>query len=127
MLGQRKHTSCTAADAIIEFLNNDRSDKPPRAAMIGCGGAGKSHTGNMIVVRVNHLTDNSNAVQMTASAGTAAFGANQQGSTLHSLFCLELSRLENYPPCIIATETIKVRKNYYSRLNYHCKTSCHRH
>ena len=80
-------------DTIVKFLNNDKSYKPLRATVMGCGGTGKSFIINTILTLVRKMTRSNNTVLVGAPSGLVAY--NVQGSTLHHLLEIGVSRPED--------------------------------
>ena len=80
-------------DTIVKFLNNDKSYKPLQATVMGCGGTGKSSIINTILTLVRKMTRSNNTVLVGAPLGPAAY--NVQGSTLHHLLEIGVSRPED--------------------------------
>jgi len=59
---------------------------------MGCGGTGKSFIINTIISIIRKLTQRNSSIQVGAPTGSAAF--NVQGSTLHRLLGINVSRPE---------------------------------
>ena len=96
-----------ATDTIVKFLKNDKKYKPLRATVMGCGGTGKSFIINTIISIVRNMTQMNDTVKVGAPSGAAAY--NVQGSTLHRLLGISVSRpeekvtgtaLENLQECL---------------------------
>jgi len=79
-------------DTVVKFLNNDTNYKPLRATIMGCGGTGKSFIINTIISIIRQLTQKNSSIQVGAPTGSAAF--NVEGSTLHRLLGINVSRPE---------------------------------
>ncbi len=80
-------------DTIIKFLQNEESYIPFRATVVGCGGTGKSYVINTILTIVRKLTKRNTTILVGAPSGAAAY--NVQGSTLHYLLGIGVSRPED--------------------------------
>jgi hypothetical protein len=80
-------------DTIIKFLQNEESYIPFRATVVGCGGSGKSYIINTILTIVRKMTKRNTTILAGAPSGAAAY--NVQGSTLHHLLGIGVSRPEN--------------------------------
>ncbi len=90
---QREVVLATVVDTIVKLLNNDKSYKPLQAKVMGCGGTGKSFIINTILTLVRKMTWSNNTVLVGAPSGSAAY--NVQGSTLHHLLEIGVSRPED--------------------------------
>ena len=93
-------------DTIVKFLKNDKKYKPLQATVMGCGQTGKSFIINTII-SVRNMTQMNDTVKVGAPSGAAAY--NVQGSTLHRLLRINVSRpeekvtgtvLENLQECL---------------------------
>ena len=80
-------------DTIIKFLRNEESYIPFRATVVGCGGTGKSYVINTILTIIRKLTKRNTTILVGAPSGAAAY--NHQGSTLHHLLGIGVSRPED--------------------------------
>jgi hypothetical protein len=80
-------------DTIIKFLWNEESYIPFQATVVGCGGTGKSYIINTILTIVRKMTKRNTAILVGAPSGAAAY--NVQGSTLHHLLGIGVSRPED--------------------------------
>ena len=89
---QQQAVVLASIDTVAKFLNNDTNYKPLRATVIGCGGTGKSFIINTIISIIRKLTQRNSSIQVGAPTGSAAF--NVQGSTLHRLLGINVSRPE---------------------------------
>jgi hypothetical protein len=78
---------------IIKFLWNEESYIPFHATIVGCGGTGKSYIINTILTIVRKLTKRNTTILVGAPSGEAAY--NVQGSTLHHLLGIGVSRPED--------------------------------
>ena len=78
---------------IIKFLKNNKAYVPIHATIMGCGGTGKSYIINTIVTIIRNMTRSNGTVLIGAPSGAAAF--NIQGSTLHHLLGIGVSRPED--------------------------------
>jgi hypothetical protein len=94
-------------DTIVKFLKNDKKYKPLQATVMGCGGTGKSFISNAIISIVRNMTQMNDTVKVGAPSGADAY--NVQGSTLHCLLVINVSRpddkltsavLENMQECL---------------------------
>ncbi len=74
---------------------------------MGCGGTGKSYIINTIMTIIRKMTRSNATVLIGAPSGSAAF--NVQGSTLHHLLGIGVSRTED-------NITKKVQENLLSKL-----------
>ncbi len=81
-----------AIDTIVKFLKNNKKYKPLQATVMGCGGTGKSFIINTIISIVRNKTQMNDTVKVGAPSGAAAY--NVQGSTLHRLLGISVSRPE---------------------------------
>ncbi len=81
-----------AIDTIVKFLKNNKKYKPLQATVMGCGGTGKSFIINTIISIVRNMTQMNDTIKMGAPSGAAAY--NVQGSTLHHLLGISVSRPE---------------------------------
>jgi hypothetical protein len=81
-----------AIDTIVKFLKNNKKYKPLQATVMGCGGTGKSFIINTIIYTVRNMTQMNDTVKVGAPSGAAAY--NVQGSTLHHLLGISVSRPE---------------------------------
>ncbi len=81
-----------AIDTIVKFLKDDKKYKPLQATVMGCGGTGKSFIINTIISIVRNMTQMNNTLKVGAPSGAAAY--NVQGSTLHRLLGISVSRPE---------------------------------
>jgi hypothetical protein len=79
-------------DTIVKFLKNNKKYKPLQTTVMGCGGTGKSFIINTIISIVRNMTQMNDTVKVGAPSGAAAY--NVQGSTLHSLLGISVSRPE---------------------------------
>ncbi len=79
-------------DTIVKFLKNDKKYKQLRATNMGCGGTGTKFIINTIISIVRNMTQMSDTVKVGAPSGAAAY--NVQGSTLHCLLGISVSRPE---------------------------------
>ena len=77
-------------DTIEKFLKNDKKYKPLQATVMGCGGTGISFIINAIISIVRNMTQMNDTIKMGAPSGAAAY--NVQGSTLHCLLGISVSR-----------------------------------
>jgi hypothetical protein len=84
---QQQTVVICALEAVIKFLTNDKSYKPLRATVMGCGGTGKSYIINTLIAMVRRYTRRNDTVRVAAPSGGAAY--NVGGCTLHR--CLKLS------------------------------------
>ncbi len=80
-------------DTIVKFLKSDKKYKPLQATVMGCGGTGKSFIINTIISSVRNMTQMNDTVKVGAPSGAAAY--NVQGSTLHHLLGINVSRPED--------------------------------
>ncbi len=94
-------------DTIIKFLWNEESYIPFRATVVGCGGTCKSYIINTILTIVRKMTKRNTTILVGAPSGAAAY--NVQGSTLHHLLGIGVSRPED-------NITQKVRDKLLDRL-----------
>ncbi len=90
-------------DTIIKFLCNEELFIPFHATVVGCGGTGKSYIINTILTIIRKLTKRNTTILVGAPSGAAAY--NVQGSTLHHLLGIGISRPED-------NITQKVRDNF---------------
>ncbi len=79
-------------DTIVKFLKNDKEYKPLQATLMGCGGTGKSFIINTIISIVRNMTQINDTLKVGAPSGAAAY--NVQGSILHRLLGISVSRPE---------------------------------
>lgn len=89
---QQQAVVLASIDTVAKFLNNDTNYKPLRATVMGCGGTGKSFIINTIISIIRKLTQRNSSIQVGAPTGSAAF--NVQGSTIHRLLGINVSRPE---------------------------------
>jgi hypothetical protein len=89
---QQRAVVIAATDTIVKFLKNDKKYKPLRATVMGCGGTGKSFIINTIISIIRNMTQMNDTVKVGAPSGAAAY--NVQGSTLHRLLGISVSRPE---------------------------------
>jgi len=89
---QQQAVVLASIDTVAKFLNNDTNYKPLRATVMGCGGTGKSFIINTIISIIRKLTKRNSSIQVGAPTGSAAF--NVQGSTIHRLLGINVSRPE---------------------------------
>jgi hypothetical protein len=96
-----------AIDTIVKFLKNDKKYKSLQATVMGCGVSGKSFIINTIISIVRNMTQLNDTIKVGAPSGAAAH--NVQGSTLHRLLGISVSRpeekitgtaLENLQECL---------------------------
>ncbi len=80
-------------DTIIKFLLNEESYIPFWATVVGCGGTGKSYIINTILTIVRKKTKRNTTISVGASSGAADY--NVQGSTLHHLLGIGVSKPED--------------------------------
>ena len=92
---------------MIKFLWNEESYIPFRATVVGCCGTGKSYIINTLLTIVRTLTRRNTTILVGAPSGAAAY--NVQGSTLHHLLGIGVSRPED-------NITQKVRDKLLDRL-----------
>jgi hypothetical protein len=92
-LASEKKVVLAAIDTIMKFLQNEESYIPFRATVVGCGGTGKSYIINTILTMVRKLTKRNATILVGAPSGAAAY--NVQGSTLHHLLGIGVSRPEH--------------------------------
>ncbi len=79
-------------DTIVKFLKNNKKYKPLQATVMGCGRTEKSFIINTIISIVRNMTQMNGTIKVGASSGAAAY--NIQGSTLHCLLVINVSRPE---------------------------------
>jgi len=89
---QQRAVVIAATDTIVKFLKNDKKYKPLRATVMGCGGTGKSFIINTIISIIRNMTQMNDTIKVGAPSGAAAY--NVQGSTLHRLLGISVSRPE---------------------------------
>ncbi len=93
LASEQKKVVLAVIDTIIKFLWNEESYIPFRATVVGCGGTGKSYIINTILTIVRTLTRRNTTILVGAPSGAAAY--NVQGSTLHHLLGIGVSRPED--------------------------------
>ena len=74
---------------MIKFITNNPNYRPLRATVLGCGGTGKSHIINTLVLLVRRLINYEDSIKVAAHSGGAAY--NVQGCTLHRLLSLSVN------------------------------------
>jgi hypothetical protein len=89
---QQEAAVIASIDTIVKFLKNNKKNKPLQATVMGCGGTGKSFIINTIISIVRNMTQMNDTVKVGAPSGAAAY--NVQGSTLHRLLRISVSRPE---------------------------------
>jgi hypothetical protein len=107
LASEQKKGVLSAIGTIMKFLRNEESYIPFHATVVGCGGTGKSYIINTILTIVRKLTTRNSTILVGAPSGTAAY--NVQGSTLHHLLGIGVSRPED-------NITKKVRDKLLNRL-----------
>ncbi len=90
---QQQAVVMASINAIVKFLKNDKKYKPLQATVMGCGGTGKSFIINTIISMVRNMTQMNDTVKVGAPPGAATY--NIQGSTLHCLLGINVSRPED--------------------------------
>ncbi len=104
---QQQAVVIAAIDTIVKLLKNDKKYKPLQATVMGCGGTGKSFIVNTIISILRNMTQMNDTVTVGATSRAAAY--NIQGSTLHRLLGISVSRpeekvigtaLENLQECL---------------------------
>jgi hypothetical protein len=104
---QQRAVVIAAIDTIVKFLKNDKKYKQLQATVMGCEGTGKSFIINTIISIIRIMTQMNDTVKVGAPSGAAAY--NVQGSTLHRLLGISVSRpeekvagtaLENLQECL---------------------------
>jgi hypothetical protein len=90
---EQKNVVLAAIMTIVRFLRNDKHYTPLRATIMGCGGTGKSYIINTILTIVRKMTKSNATLMVGAPSGSAAF--NVQGSTLHHLLGIRVTRPED--------------------------------
>jgi hypothetical protein len=93
MAPEQKNVVLAVIHTIIKFLKKDKAYVPIHATIMGCGGTGKSYIINMILTIVRNMTRSNATSLIGAPSGAAAF--NVQGSTLHNLLGIGVSRPED--------------------------------
>ena len=93
MAPEQKIVVLAVIDSIVKFLRNDKNYVPIRATVMGCGGTGKSYIINTILTIIRQITRSNATLMVGAPSGTAAF--NVQGSTLHHLLGINVTRPED--------------------------------
>ena len=93
MAPEQKIVVLAVIDSIVKFLRNDKNYVPIRATVMGCGGTGKSYIINTILTIIRQITRSHATLMVGAPSGTAAF--NVQGSTLHHLLGINVTRPED--------------------------------
>ncbi len=81
-----------AIDTTVKFLKNDKKYKPLQVTVMGCGGTGKSFIINTIISIGRNMTQMNDTIKVGSPSGAAAY--NVQGSTLHRLLGISVSRPE---------------------------------
>jgi hypothetical protein len=87
---QQQAVVIASIDTIVKFLKNNKKYKPLQATVMGCGGAGKSFILNTIISIMRNMTQMNDTLKVGAPSGAAAY--NVQGSTLHRLLGISVSR-----------------------------------
>ncbi len=77
----------------MKFLKNNKKYKLLQATVIGCGGTGKSFIINTIISIVRNMIQMNDTVKVGAPPAAATY--NVQGSTLHCLLGINVSRPED--------------------------------
>ncbi len=108
---QQQAVVIAAIDIIVKSLKNDKKFKPLQATVMGCGGNGKSFIINTIISIVRNMIQMNGTVKVGAPSGAAAY--NVQGSTLHRLLGISVSRPEEK-----VTGTALEMKKYARRYLY---------
>jgi hypothetical protein len=78
---------------IIKVLQNNKTYVPICATIMGCGWTGKSYIINMILTIIRNMKKSNATLLVGAPSSAAAF--NVQGSTLHHLLGMGVSRPED--------------------------------
>ncbi len=90
---QQQAVVIASINAIVNFLKNNKKYKPLQANVMGCGRTGKSFIINTIISIVGNMIQMNDTIKMGAPSRAAAY--NVQGSTLHRLLGINVSRPED--------------------------------
>jgi hypothetical protein len=90
---QQQAVVIASIDAIVKFRKKCQKYKPLQATVMGSGGTGKSFIINTIISIVRNMTPMNDTIKVGAPSGAAAY--NVQGSTLHRLLIINVSRPED--------------------------------